>query len=57
MKRLTDMTIAVNIGGLAILAALESWRPGSVSAGVNSGYVWLVSTALLLLVIKHSRTK
>lgn len=49
MKRLLDFSIAINIIGLMALSALESARPGMVSAAVNVGVVWLGAVVLLSL--------
>ncbi len=44
---LLDISLAINIVGLMVITALESWRPGYVSVAVNVGVVWLVAVGLL----------
>ena len=47
MARLLDINIAINIIGLAVIGALESWRPGVVSGALNIGFVWVGAVVLL----------
>jgi hypothetical protein len=47
MLRLLDISIVLNIIGLAVIGALESWRPGVVSGAVNISFVWIGAVVLL----------
>lgn len=52
---LLDISIAMNIAGLAVMSGLESWRPGYVSGAVNISLVWLAAVILVSggLVVKR----
>lgn len=41
------LTISLNVAGLAIVATLEAWQPGSISRAVNVGAVWLIAVILI----------
>lgn len=50
-------TIALHIIGLAVISALESWRPGIVSSAVDIGMVWLFAVVLIGgLMVKNQST-
>jgi hypothetical protein len=55
MARLLDISIAINISGLAVIGALESWRPGFVSGAVNVGLVWIGAVVLLSVTLLVKR--
>ncbi len=49
MNRLLDWIIGINIAGLVTITALESWRPGLISTGINIGLMWIVAVTLISL--------
>ncbi len=51
MTRFQEYTVAINIVGLAIITALEQWRPGFVSLGLSFGWIWLMVLAVISLVL------
>ena len=44
---LVDISITLNIVGLALVSALEAWRPGSISGAVNFGLIWIGAVIFL----------
>lgn len=47
MNRLLDISLVLNITGLAVVSALEAWRPGFVTSAVNIGVVWVGAVLLI----------
>lgn len=50
---LVDLTIVINVLGLTIISAVESYRPGSTGAAVDIGIVWLVTLILIVLALRQ----
>lgn len=48
-NRFLELCLAINIIGLALISALESWRPGVVSSAVNIGFVWIAAVGLITI--------
>lgn len=57
MKTLLDVSVAINILGLTVISALESWRPGFVSGAVSVSIVWVISVILISAGLITKKTK
>jgi len=42
-----DWNIGINVAGLAIVNALEVWRPGYISAAVPMAVLWVGAVVLV----------
>lgn len=57
---LIDISIALNIIGLAVTSAFEAWRLGVVSGAVTMSVIWIGAAALLgvgLLIKREMNSK
>lgn len=55
MKRPIDCIIGINLLGVAMVTALEQWRPGAISAAVPLWVVWTMPTLFVTLALLLDR--
>ena len=49
MNRTSTLILAVNVIGLSVVTMLENWRPGTVGAAVDIGFLWIAAAIITWL--------